>query len=118
MENLKSKYLSFINSFYYSIICVLMIFISHTFGLELLGIITVGVSASLGLIISNNLNIVMKFLTSIAIIFAIPTMFSSFWGMNVAVPFASNEFGFLIVSIISLVAAIAAAIFFAKKGMF
>ncbi|MBQ4646358.1 MAG: magnesium transporter CorA family protein [Candidatus Gastranaerophilales bacterium] len=69
-------------------------------------------------IISNNLNIVMKFLTSIAIIFAIPTMFSSFWGMNVAVPFAQNEFGFLIVSVISLIAAILAAIFFAKKGMF
>ena len=69
-------------------------------------------------IISNNLNIVMKFLTSIAIIFAIPTMFSSFWGMNVSVPFASNQFGFLIVSVISLVAAILAALFFAKKGMF
>ncbi len=69
-------------------------------------------------IISNNLNIVMKFLTSIAIIFAIPTMFSSFWGMNVAVPFASNQFGFLIVSVISIVAAILAALFFAKKGMF
>ena len=69
-------------------------------------------------IISNNLNIVMKFLTSIAIIFAIPTMFSSFWGMNVAVPFANNQFGFLIVSVISLIAAILAALFFAKKGMF
>ncbi len=69
-------------------------------------------------IISNNLNTVMKFLTSIAIIFAIPTMFSSFWGMNVAVPFANNQFGFLIVGFISLVAALGAAIFFAKKGMF
>ena len=69
-------------------------------------------------IISNNLNIVMKFLTSIAIIFAIPTMFSSFWGMNVAVPFGSNPYGFLIVGMISLIAAIGAAIFFAKKGMF
>ncbi len=69
-------------------------------------------------IISNNLNIVMKFLTSIAIIFAIPTMFSSFWGMNVAVPFASNQFGFLIVSVISLIAAILAAVFFYRKGMF
>lgn len=59
MENLKNKYFSFINSYYYSIICVLMIFISHTFGLELLGIITVGLSASLGLIISNNLNFVL-----------------------------------------------------------
>jgi len=69
-------------------------------------------------IISNNLNIVMKFLTSIAIIFAIPTMFSSFWGMNVAVPFGSNPYGFWIVGTISLIAAISAAIFFAKKGMF
>ena len=69
-------------------------------------------------IISNNLNIVMKFLTSIAIIFAIPTMFSSFWGMNVAVPFGANPYGFFIVGMISLIAAIAAAIFFARKGMF
>lgn len=69
-------------------------------------------------IISNNLNIVMKFLTSIAIIFAIPTMFSSFWGMNVPVPFGSNPYGFLIVCLISLFAAISAAIFFARKGMF
>ena len=69
-------------------------------------------------IISNNLNIVMKFLTSIAIIFAIPTMFSSFWGMNVGVPFANNPYGFAIVSVISICAAICAAIFFARKGMF
>ena len=69
-------------------------------------------------IISNNLNIVMKFLTSIAIIFAIPTMFSSFWGMNVAVPFGANPYGFWIVGTISLIAAIGAAVFFARKGMF
>jgi len=69
-------------------------------------------------IISNNLNIVMKFLTSIAIIFSIPTMFSSFWGMNVPVPFAHNEYGFLLVAIISLAAAISAAVYFTKKGMF
>lgn len=69
-------------------------------------------------IISNNLNIVMKFLTSIAIIFAIPTMFSSFWGMNVPVPFGTHPYGFLIVGLISLIAAIGAAVFFARRGMF
>jgi len=69
-------------------------------------------------IISNNLNIVMKFLTSIAIIFAIPTMFSSFWGMNVPVPFGSNPYGFIIVGVISLSAAALAAIYFARRGMF
>ncbi|MGI6109972.1 MAG: magnesium transporter CorA family protein [Eubacteriaceae bacterium] len=41
-------------------------------------------------IISNNLNIVMKILTAITILMAIPTMVSSFYGMNVAgLPFAS-----------------------------
>ncbi len=34
-------------------------------------------------IISNNLNIVMKVLTSITILMAVPTMISSFYGMNV-----------------------------------
>ena len=37
-------------------------------------------------IISNNLNGVMKTLTSITIILAIPTLIASLWGMNVRVP--------------------------------
>ena len=41
-------------------------------------------------IISNNLNRVMKFLTSITIILSIPTMIASFWGMNVPVPMQNN----------------------------
>ncbi|MCF0125492.1 MAG: magnesium transporter CorA family protein, partial [Clostridia bacterium] len=45
-------------------------------------------------IISNNLNGVMKFLTSITIILAIPTMVSSFWGMNVGLPFQKSPWGF------------------------
>ncbi|WP_099223129.1 magnesium transporter CorA family protein [Listeria costaricensis] len=38
-------------------------------------------------IISNNMNIVMKFLTSFTIILTIPTMVFSFYGMNVKLPF-------------------------------
>ncbi len=56
MEDLKTKYLSFINSYYYPLICVILIFISHTFAIELLGIVSVGLSVSLGLLISKNLN--------------------------------------------------------------
>ncbi len=41
-------------------------------------------------VISNNLNIVMKFLTSVTIVMAIPTMVSSFFGMNVAIPLTSH----------------------------
>lgn len=55
-------------------------------------------------IISNNLNIVMKFLTSITIILAIPTMIASFWGMNVDVPFKDHPGGFIYVVIIAFVA--------------
>ncbi len=54
-------------------------------------------------IISNNLNGVMKFLTSITIILAIPTMISSFWGMNVNLPFQNSAKGFAIMIIISIV---------------
>ena len=54
-------------------------------------------------IISNNLNIVMKFLTSITIILAIPTMIASFWGMNVDVPFRDHPGGFIYVIIIAFV---------------
>lgn len=45
-------------------------------------------------IISNNLNMVMKFLASMTILLAIPTMLSSFWGMNVGVPFRDTVEGF------------------------
>lgn len=41
-------------------------------------------------VISNNLNIVMKTLTSITIVMSVPTMIASFWGMNVAVPFGNS----------------------------
>jgi len=48
-------------------------------------------------IISNNLNVVMKVLTSITIIMAIPTMIASFFGMNVQMPFGldtNNPYAF------------------------
>lgn len=52
-------------------------------------------------IISNNLNGVMKTLTSITIILAVPTMISSFWGMNVSLPLQNSPMGFIVMVIIS-----------------
>lgn len=69
-------------------------------------------------IISNNLNIVMKFLASVTIILAIPTVVSSLWGMNVPVPFSNYSVGFMIVTGIAFFAALAAAIYLLKKKMF
>lgn len=54
-------------------------------------------------IISNNLNGVMKMLTSITIILAIPTLIASLWGMNVPVPFQNNPWGFLILGTVSII---------------
>lgn len=45
-------------------------------------------------VISNNLNIVMKFLASVTIVMAIPTMIASFFGMNVPVPWEGDFAGF------------------------
>lgn len=68
-------------------------------------------------IISNNLNLVMKFLASITIILAIPTVISSFFGMNVDVPFGENN-GFLTVSLIALFLTSLCAFVLWKKDMF
>lgn len=68
-------------------------------------------------IISNNLNLVMKFLASITIIVAIPTLISGLWGMNVNVPFADNPMGFAMVVVLAAVFAAATAILLWKRRM-
>ena len=68
-------------------------------------------------IISNNLNGVMKFLTSITIILAVPTMISSFWGMNVKLPFENSPMGFLIMVLIAVIMTIAVTLWLNKKDM-
>lgn len=53
-------------------------------------------------VISNNLNIVMKFLASITIILALPTMVASFFGMNVPGPWTTSPYGFGIILLLSV----------------
>ncbi len=69
-------------------------------------------------IISNNLNIVMKILTSLTVVLSIPTLFASLWGMNVSVPFQNSPAGFPIVLGISITASIIAFIVLWRKKMF
>ena len=46
---------------------------------------------ALGSLISNNLNIVMKALTSITLVISVPTLIASLWGMNVGgIPLSDN----------------------------
>ncbi|WP_409301037.1 magnesium transporter CorA family protein [Peribacillus sp. SCS-155] len=67
-------------------------------------------------IISNNVNIAMKFLTSVTIILTLPTMVASFYGMNVRLPFEHNPFAFIITLVIAVcLAGITGFIFWKKK---
>lgn len=54
-------------------------------------------------IISNNLNVVMKFLASITIVLNIPTIITSFYGMNVNLPGGALSGAYLWISIAILV---------------
>ncbi len=71
-------------------------------------------------VISNNLNIVMKFLTSITIVLSIPTMVASFFGMNVPLPFNFEHYNnsFISIIFITLLGSAAAVVYLAKKRMF
>nr|WP_317356956.1 magnesium transporter CorA family protein [uncultured Tyzzerella sp.] len=69
-------------------------------------------------IISNNLNIVMKVLTSITIIMAIPTIISSFFGMNVPVPFSDNPLAFIWIILGSIGICLLVTKIMSKKNMF
>lgn len=70
-------------------------------------------------IISNNQNIVIKFLTTITIVMSIPNIISGFYGMNVnGLPFANTPHSFLAVIILTIAISGAIAAILAKKNMF
>jgi len=69
-------------------------------------------------VISNNLNMVMKFLAAITIVLSIPTLIASVWGMNVGVPWEGNIMGFVYVGAISVLLTGGAFFLLWKKDMF
>jgi magnesium transporter len=69
-------------------------------------------------IISNNLNMVMKFLASVTIIVSLPAMVAAFFGMNVAIPFGDHPFGFWFVVGLSLAITFIAVFIFARRNWF
>lgn len=66
-------------------------------------------------VISNNLNIVMRLLTILTILIAIPSMIASFFGMNTGVPWQGQISGFYIVIGISVAICIIVGIFMFKN---
>ncbi|MEG0022021.1 MAG: magnesium transporter CorA family protein [Bacilli bacterium] len=69
-------------------------------------------------IMSNNLNQIMKFLAGITIVFSIPTMISSFIGMNVPLgELAHSDYSFMFIVSISIISALVIAFILKKKDM-
>lgn len=69
-------------------------------------------------IISNNLNVVIKLLTTVTIILMIPTLVASIYGMNVELPFQHSQFAFLIVIAFSIMVSILGIAVFWRKEFF
>lgn len=69
-------------------------------------------------IISNNLNVVMKFLTSVTIVLSVPTLIASIYGMNINLPMAHHRYSFAIVMGISVLASLALVLIFIRKKYF
>lgn len=68
-------------------------------------------------VISNNLNNIMRVLTSVTMIISIPTLIASFMGMNVPIPLARIPYGFWVVVGISLVVSVSAALLLHRKKL-
>lgn len=68
-------------------------------------------------IISNNLNNIMKILTSLTIILTIPTIIGSLYGMNIKLPIAGRDDAFLWLSILMIFISVFTA-YYLKKGKF
>lgn len=69
-------------------------------------------------IINNNMNGVMKFLTSYSIILTIPTLVFSFYGMNMDLPWAGMHISWIITIIISLIISVLIGLQFWKNRYF
>ncbi|HNS64787.1 MAG TPA: magnesium transporter CorA family protein [Anaerolineaceae bacterium] len=69
-------------------------------------------------IISNNLNVVMKFLASVTIVLSIPTIVTSFFGMNVKLPFQNLDLAYLLIIVLFLTISAVIVYLFIKRDWF
>ena len=67
-------------------------------------------------IISNNMNIVMKFLAAATIVIALPTLVASLFGMNVPVPMGDIPWAFPLIIVVSLVPVLIVIRVFVRRG--
>ncbi len=76
-----------------------------------------GTMDAYGSIISNNLNNVMKRLTVITIVLMVPTLFASFYGMNIPLPFSDSPYSALFIFLGSIAFSILLIAYFQRKRL-
>lgn len=69
-------------------------------------------------IINNNMNVVIKRLTTITILISLPTLVASFFGMNVRVPYEGEARGFWFAIVLAVVISVAMVMYINKKRWF
>ncbi len=67
-------------------------------------------------IISNNLNVVMKFLASAAVILVVPTILGTFYGMNVRLPLENNPSAFWVLVGLSMLSSFIIGLILWRRG--
>jgi magnesium transporter len=73
---------------------------------------------SYNILFTNNLHKTIKLLTALTIIFNIPTMIASIYGMNIALPLSHSTYAFIfILSLITVTSALALILFKRKKWL-
>ena len=68
-------------------------------------------------IINNNMNTIMRTLTSVTIILMLPTLVASFFGMNLVNGMEANPIGFFIAIILSIVISVISWVIFKHKRL-
>lgn len=69
-------------------------------------------------IVSNNLNITIRYLTTVTIILSLPILVASIYGMNVPLPFQNQPHAFWIVTLFALLLSVFGVWYFRKKNLF
>lgn len=69
-------------------------------------------------IISNNMNSIMKLLTALTIVVSMPTIVSSFFGMNVPIPYEGHPLAFVGIFVASVILTVGTAYVFTKRDWF
>jgi magnesium transporter len=80
--------------------------------------ILTGMMDAFASVISNNVNRVMKLLTSLTIMLSIPTIVASIYGMNVDLPFQHHRYAFVFTMVIAFAISMSLALIFWRKRYF